>query len=194
MLAPHPNECELLERSRRGDSFAFGALVEHYQDAIFNLALRMTGNREDAGDVAQNVFLNAFRKVASFEGRASLATWLYKIAVNQSMSVHRKSAKREHLSVTGDDDDRATDFPGDAPAPDQRLEQADELRLVERALAELDAEHRAVVLLRDMEGLDYSAIAEAADCSVGTVKSRLHRARFELREKIKRAMARGGQR
>lgn len=193
MLAPHPNEGELLERSRRGDGSAFGALVEHYQDAIYNLALRMTGNREDAGDVAQNVFMNAFRKVNSFEGRASLATWLYKIAVNESMSVHRRSARCDSLSLSGEDVDRPTDWPGDGPAPDHCLEQADQMRLVQLALAELDSEHRAVILLRDMEGLDYSAIAEVANCSVGTVKSRLHRARLELREKLRRASARGGQ-
>lgn len=192
MLAPHPNEGELLERSRRGDGNAFGALVEHYQDAIYNLALRMTGNREDAGDVAQNVFLNAFRRVNSFEGRASVATWLYKIAVNESMSVHRRYSKSDHMSLSGKDDDRPTDWPADSSAPDHRLEQADELRFVERALAELDDDHRAVILLRDMEGLDYSAIADVANCSVGTVKSRLHRARLELREKLRRASARGG--
>jgi len=193
MLEPHPNEGELVAQSRRGDGIAFGVLVEHYQDAVFNLAMRMTGNREDAGDVVQDAFLNAFRKIHSFEERASFATWLYRITVNQSMTVHRKAARREHVSLNaGEDDGPASGIAGNSEPPGKRLEHADDLRVVERALAELDAEHRAVVLLRDMEGLDYSQIADATGCSVGTVKSRLHRARLELREKVNRAMARGG--
>ncbi len=195
MISPLPSEPELLRRSAKGDAGAFGMLVTHYQDAIFNLALRMVANREDASDVAQDVFLRAFRKIRAFEGRSSFMTWLYSIAMNESISLRRRKAagsrKRElQMSVLdGRDADAMYDPPGHAAAPDDGLERAETCRQVEQALAELDENYRSVVVLRDVEGLNYASIGGVLGCSVGTVKSRLHRARLELRLKLGRLLA-----
>ena len=195
MISPLPGETELLKRSAEGDADAFGPLARHYQGVIYNLALRMLGNAEDAADVTQEVFVNAFRKVRSFEARSSFATWLYAIGVNQARSHQRRQGVRARAgevtmsSLEPKREEAAYDPPGDGPAPDERMRAQETRRQVERAIAELDHDHRAVVVLRDIEGLDYRAIAEALRWSVGTVKSRLHRARLELRQKLQGLVA-----
>jgi RNA polymerase sigma-70 factor (ECF subfamily) len=190
MVDPLPNETELARRCADGDAEAFGSLMTHYQDAIFNLVYRMIGNREDAQDVTQEAFIKAYRRIGSFEGRARFGTWMYSIAVNQAISHRRKGmaksrAGRVQMSVLdGPGDDAAFDPPGGAPDPDDRMSRAELMRQIESAIDELADDHRAVVLLRDLEGLDYKRIGEVLDCSRGTVKSRLHRARLELRRKL----------
>jgi len=191
MIGPLPNEFELLKRCAKGDTGAFGAFVTHYEDTVFNLAYRMLGNREDARDVTQEVFVRAFRKIREFEGRSSMATWLYSIAVNQAISERRRQGARARSSevqmsvLDGDGDDPPYDPPGREPAPDRRIGDSETRDRIERAIAELDADHQAVVVLRDVEGLDYGGISEVLGCSRGTVKSRLHRARLELRQKLR---------
>ena len=194
MIPPLSNESELLSRCRKGHTEAFGEVVSHYQDAIFNVVIRMIGNREDARDVTQDVFIRAFRRIKSFQGRSSLATWLYSIAVNQSISERRRrgTASRagdvQMSALDGRDDGAPYDPPGDGPAPDERLGADETRRRIEQAIAELDEDYRSVVVLRDIEGLDYASIGEALNCSRGTVKSRLHRARLELRRKLAKLM------
>lgn len=194
MIAPLPDEHELLKRCAKGNAAAFGKVVTHYQDVIFNLVLRMIGNREDARDVTQDVFVKAFRRIKSFQGRSSLATWLYAIAVNQSISErrHQSAASRSgavQMSVLdGKDNPRPYDPAGNSPAPDARLHADETRRQIEAAIAELDEDYRAVVVLRDVEGLDYKSIGDVLRCSRGTVKSRLHRARTELRRKLRKLL------
>jgi len=191
MISPLQGEAEVLRRSANGDTGAFGKLVSHYENAIFNLVFRMIGNRQDAEDVTQDVFVKAFRKIRSFGGRSSFATWIYSIAVNQSISERRRRSAKSRsgavqMSVLGGDDcDAAYDPPGDGPAPDERLHASETQRQIERAIADLDDEYRTVVVLRDVEELDYNAISDVLGCSRGTVKSRLHRARLELRQKLR---------
>ena len=190
MVSPLPSEPKVLKRCAEGDAEQFGKLVTHYQDAIFNLVFRMIGNREDARDLTQEVFIKAFRRIKSFEGRSSFGTWLYSIAVNQAISERRRRSAasrggRIHMSrLDGDETQGRYDPPGNGPAPDERL-RADETRQrIEQAIAELADDYRAVVLLREVEGLDYDSIGDVLGCSRGTVKSRLHRARQELRRKL----------
>jgi RNA polymerase sigma-70 factor (ECF subfamily) len=191
MIPPLPDEAEVLKRCRTGDTEAFGRLASHYQDVIYNLVYRMIGHREDARDVAQDVFIKAFRGIRSFERRSSFATWLYSIAVNQAISQRRRRGAKSRgnpiqLSrLDGPDGETSYVPPGDAPEPDRRMRSAETLRQIEAAIAELDDDHRAIVLLRDIEDLDYKSISETLGCSRGTVKSRLHRARLELRRKLK---------
>ena len=155
MVSPLPSEPELLKRCAQGDTEEFGRLVTHYQDAIFNLVFRMIGNREDARDVTQEVFIKAFRRIRSFEGRSSFGTWLYSIAVNQSISERRRRSATSRAGqiqmslLAGEKTESGYDPPGNGPAPD-----------------------------------DYSSISNVLGCSRGTVKSRLHRARLELRRKL----------
>ena len=196
MLEPLPNEPELLDRCAKGDAGAFGQLVTHYENTIFNLVFRMIGRREDARDVTQEVFVKAFRKIGSFEGRSSFATWLYSIAVNRSLSERRRLAttlrrNEVQMSALGNEEAGSPyDPPGNELAPDARLRSDETRRQVEQAVATLDDDHRAVVVLRDIEGLDYESIGTVLGCSKGTVRSRLHRARVELREKLRPLLAR----
>ncbi len=191
MVKPLPSEPELLRRCAKGDTAAFGTLVSHHQGAVFNLVLRMLGDRETARDATQEVFIKAFRKIRSFERRASFGTWLYSIAVNQCISERRRRTTRSRKSevqmsaLDSEQDNAAYDPPGDSPAPDDRLGADETRRQIEHALTELGHDCRTVVLLRDVEGLDYNSIAEVLGCSKGTVKSRLHRARLELRHKLR---------
>lgn len=196
MLEPLPNESELLDRCAKGDAGAFGQLVSHYENTIFNVVFRMIGRREDARDVTQEIFVKAFRKIRSFEGRSSFATWLYSIAVNRSLSERRRLAatlRRSEVQMSVFDNGEtgsSYDPPGDEPAPDARLRSSETRRQIEQAVAKLDDDHRAVVVLRDIEGLDYESIGKVLGCSKGTVRSRLHRARVELREKLRPLLAR----
>jgi len=194
MISPHPSEPELLRRCVKGDTAAFGTLVNHYQDVVFNLAYRMLGDRDDASDVAQEVFIKAYRNIGAFERRSSLATWLYSIATNESISQRRRAAATSRdggvaMSALDGGGDCPFDPPGDAPAPDKPLKDRETRRQIERAIADLDDEHRSVVLLREMEGLDYSSIASVLGCTIGTVKSRLHRARLQLRSSLRHVWA-----
>ena len=190
MISPLQSEGELLSRCAKGDTGAFGKLVSHYENAIFNLVYRMVGNRHDAENVTQEVFIKAFRKIRTFGGRSSFATWLYSIAANQSVSErrHRSTQSRKgsvQMSVLdGNSDGAAYDPPGKGPAPDAKLQSSETHRLIEQAIAELDEDFRTVVVLRDIEELDYNTISDVLGCSRGTVKSRLHRARLELRQKL----------
>ena len=190
MISPLQSEGELLSRCAKGDTGAFGKLVTHYENAIFNLVYRMVGNRHDAENVTQEVFIKAFRKIRTFGGRSSFATWLYSIAANQSISERRRrSAKSRKGSVQmsvldGNSDGAAYDPPGNGPAPDTKLQATETHRRIEQAIEELDENFRTVVVLRDIEELDYNTISDVLGCSRGTVKSRLHRARLELRQKL----------
>ena len=190
MISPLQSETELLTRCAKGDTGAFGKLVSHYENAIFNLVYRMVGNRHDAENVTQEVFIKAFRNIRTFGGRSSFATWLYSIAANQSISERRRrSAKSRKGSVQmsaldGNDDGAVYDPPGDGPTPDAKLQASETHRQIEQAIAELDEDFRTVVVLRDIEELDYNTISDVLGCSRGTVKSRLHRARLELRQKL----------
>ena len=166
---------------------AFDELVVKYQDRIYNVAYRMTGHAEDARDVAQEAFLKAFRNLDSFLGSARFYTWLYRITVNAAISRRRHSAVRPRTVRLGDGSGDRGALPPPDPAqedPADAANRADVTALVEEAIAGLDAEHRAVVALRDIEGRSYDEIAEILDCPRGTVKSRLHRARNLLREAL----------
>jgi len=194
MIAPLPNEGDLLKRCVKGSTEAFGELVAHYQDAIFNLVYRMIGHREDANDVTQEVFLRAFRKIGTFQGRSRFATWLYSIATNQAISERRKRSAavrkgRVQMSTLAGDEGGSYDPPGDDPAPEEQMSAVEVRRQIEQAIDELPDDYRAVVVLRDVEELDYDGIADALNCSRGTVKSRLHRARLQLRRKLEQVLA-----
>lgn len=180
----------LVEQARNGDMTAFSHLVNRYQDRVVNTCWRMCGCLDDAQDIAQEAFLNALQSIGSFRGKSGFYTWLFRIAVNLSLSHRRKRARRPTLSLhTGEDDP----MQGDAAArlatvdddPSARLHARETQRLVADALEELDDDHRAVLVLRDIEGFDYAGIAEVLELPVGTVKSRLARGRLALRERLK---------
>ena len=192
-VAEVSEEADLVGRCRGGDRAAFGSLVALYQDRVYNLCLRMCGNASDAEDYAQEAFIKAMRAIDRFDGQSRLYTWLFRIAVNTVISGRRKGGGATIRSL--DEGGPAGGDSGQSSIRDRlaasQVGPADEASLREEhaivlsALAELDEDHRAAVVLRDVESLDYAEIAEVLGVAVGTVKSRLHRARMALRERLR---------
>ena len=182
-----PPDEHLVRQAVGGDSAAFAAIVQRYQDRLYNASYRLLGSAEDALDVVQETFIKAYENLGGFAGRSSLYTWLFRIAVNMSLS-HRRKRKWERL-MTPPGEDEADPVEGiegrSEGDPADRLLGAETEIIVQRALDELDDDHRAVVVLRDIQHFDYTEIAEVLKVPAGTVKSRLHRARLMLRDKLR---------
>ena len=182
-----PSDAELLARVAGGDAGAFGPIVERYQDRLYNAVYRLVGSHEDARDLVQDSFVKAFEHLDGFHGTSSLYTWLFRIAVNTSLS-HRRKRKWVQAPALGssDGDEASVADPPDPSSPDPAgaALAAEKEAIVQRALSSLDDEHRTVIVLRDIQHCDYHEIGEILDLPPGTVKSRLHRARLMLREKL----------
>lgn len=178
-----PSDVELVERIRTGDPSAFDHLVARYQDRVYNLCYRLCPNHADAADLTQTAFLKALESLSRFEARANFFTWLYRIAANEALSLRRQRRRRPTVSLdSGDDEGRAPDRLADESTPSaDRLDQGAMIKRLEAALEQLDDEFRVAVVLRDIEDMDYSEIAEVLGVPVGTVKSRIHRGRMMLR-------------
>lgn len=175
-------EASLVARLRRGDGRAFEELVIAYQHRVFGVALRMLGNRAEAEEVAQETFLRAHRALPEFRGEARLHTWLYAIASRLCLN---RLASPDRRLVRGDDEALAAAAAGE-PSAAAMLERAELDAAVRDAIAALPEDRRIVVVLRDLEGLSYEDIAEALGLELNTVRSRLHRARLDLKSKLER--------
>jgi RNA polymerase sigma-70 factor (ECF subfamily) len=182
----------LVDRSRRGDMRAYGALVAKYQERIYNLIYRMCSRRADVEELAQETFLKALERIGQFRGNSQFYTWLFRIAVNLTISHRRRAGRIRFHSMTGPEeyDEVGSDSltarlaqRRDAP-PDRSAMAGEASGRIAQALDELDEEFRIVVALRDIEDMDYASIADVIGVPVGTVKSRLHRARGLLRQKL----------
>lgn len=173
----------LLERCRAGDDEACEALVRLYQDRVFALIYRITGEADRVEDIAQEVFLRAFRSLGKFRGGATFYTWLYRITVNTTYNALRTQRRRQETSLDA--------LESLEPRVDEEADPAEETsqrQLAERvkeAIGKLDEQYRAIVHLREIEGMSYREIAEVVSLPVGTVKSRLFRARQHLKEVLK---------
>lgn len=175
---------DLVSRAQRGDGSAFAELVTKYQDRVYNTCYRMCHNRDDALDLTQSTFARALEALPRFEARANFFTWLFRIAVNLVLSHRRAQRRRPMLALRQFDDEGRPFEPADdrhADTPSQNVELAEMRQRLEAALQQVDDEFRAAVVLRDIERLDYAAIAEILEVPVGTVKSRIHRGRLMLR-------------
>ncbi len=177
------DSASFLDRLRAGDADAFEALVRTYQHRVFGIALRMLGSAAEAEETAQEVFVRVHRSIAGFRGDAALSTWLY--AITSRLCFTRLGAADRRFVREGED--ALVDVRDDAPDPPATLERHERERAVQRAIAELPDDRRIVVVLRDLEGLTYEEIAGVLELEVGTVKSRLHRARMELRARLEKA-------
>lgn len=165
------DEAELVEACRRRERQAQKELYDRYAPLIYRLVLRLAGNAQDAFDLTQETFVRALGRIATFDGRAGLATWLYRVATNEALQLfRRRRVDRRHLRAYAEQQAAA----GEPPDPLARQE-------VDRALGRISADHRAVLILRYQEGLTYQQIAAVLDCPAGTVASRLNRARAELK-------------
>ena len=173
----------LIAECLHGDTAAFGRLVLRYQDRLYNTVYRLLDNADDAQDVVQEAFLNAYQSLDSFKGHSEFFTWLYRIAYNTAISLKRKQRATLSLSARGNgESSREPADESDLSRPGHGLERAEGGRRVQEALNRLSPEHRMVLILKDMEGQKYEAMAEILQVPIGTIRSRLHRARAELRE------------
>lgn len=184
------SEEELIRRSRKGDTEAFGEIVLRYQDRIIATVYRILSNADDARDLAQEAFLRAYSKLHTFEEGARFSTWLYTIALNLTRSELRKRKVRKTRQVLSFDalageDGKSPEPPDtDAVPPEEILGRRELHRIALREIDALEPEAREVLVLRDMQELSYEEIANVVGCPVGTVRSRLHRARAALRERL----------
>src|SRR6185503_2831869 len=174
---------ELVLRCQRNESRAFDELVARHQDRVFTAVTRFCGNAEDAADVVQRAFINAFRKIQEFKGDSAFSTWIYRIAFNQAISFRREN-RRPGVSIYSKDDEKVVEPAVDAN-PTEKLEGEETQKKVQQALEMLEEGDRQIILLKDLQGHSYDEIASIMQIPKGTVRSRLHRARLELKSKLK---------
>jgi RNA polymerase sigma-70 factor (ECF subfamily) len=179
-MHPPRSDAELVDAARRGDRDAFGELVVRHQERVYNLSLRFLGNPTAAEDLAQRVFISAFTQLKHFKGEAAFTTWIYRITFNESVTVRRTEGRRRAVSIHGADEGLIAE-PAETDDPAEALTQQEERGALHRALQEIGAEDRKILLMREMEEMPYEQIAAVLQIPVGTVRSRLHRAREALR-------------
>jgi RNA polymerase sigma-70 factor, ECF subfamily len=165
-----------------GRQDAFGELVYRYQARLYNAAIRLVDNPEDAADVVQEAFLNAYQSLRTFKGDAEFFTWLYRIAFNTAISQKRKKRATISLDIGGPEGGIDPDDPSEYIKPGAALERNEEEVRLQDAIIRLSHEHREVLILKDINGMKYEEIADILGVPIGTIRSRLHRARLELRE------------
>lgn len=183
-------DLQYLRQAQAGDRMAFGRIVLAWQDRIYNALRKITGNDEDAADLTQETFTRALGKLSSFRGESAVYTWLFRIAMNMAMTKLRE--KRRHHTVSegqlaGEDSAGVLDCRPDKSAdpPGAAMERQERNRLVMEALQRLDEEQRAMLVMRDIEQMDYQQIADLLRLPLGTMKSRLFRARMALRDELR---------
>ncbi len=175
------DERTLVERHRQGDEAAFDEIYREYEEMVFNLALRMSGNVADAEDITQEAFVRVHRYLGGFRGRSSLKTWIYRVAVNSAKNRLRGKA-RMLAAARFDSETELRRLPDRSPLPERRAIGSDLVGRVREALVRLPLPYRQAVLLRDFQDMSYEEIAEVLGVRMGTVRSRIARGRERLRE------------
>ena len=176
-------ESRLIQRASDGDASAFNTLMGMHERRMYAVALRMCGNPEDAQDCLQEAMLRIYRAISGFKAQSSFSTWVYRVTMNTCLDELRRRRNKPSTSLDGLLD--AGWSPADGrDTPEQHALRAEARASIQRFIQELPEDMRAAVVLRDVQGLSYDAIAEALDANVGTIKSRISRGREKLREKI----------
>jgi RNA polymerase sigma-70 factor (ECF subfamily) len=185
---PGEDERKLIERSRRGELAAFDELVRRYERSVYNTAYRLSGSYDDASDIAQEAFVRAWNNLKSFRGDSAFSTWLYRIVTNVFLDERKRRRSRPHRSLEEeldlDESSVTRQFEDPSPGPQERAEGDERRRLLEQAIATLPEAQRVMVVLYHTQGLAYEEIAEITRLPMGTVKSRLNRARLALRDRL----------
>lgn len=188
--AVESSDVELVKRCQAGDPNAYNELVTRYRNKAFTMIYGMVQNEQDAWDLAQEGFLKAWRSIHRFKGESSFYTWLYRIITNVTIdSLRRKGIHGESefddriVSANVDPGSRTT--PSSVPPPHEKLEQGEIKQRINEAMAKLSPEHRAVIMMKEIEDLQYSEIAEILKCSIGTVMSRLFYARKKMQSLLR---------
>lgn len=181
------DEQAIIERVLAGDNNAFGELVDAYQTKVYNLALRMCGNQEDAFDLSQEAFFRAWRGLSGFQRESAFSTWLFRLTANVCLDYLRAKKRRPTVSLTTVDEEgeeAQLDVPDPGKSPEEVLLAAEDRAALARAMNELPVEYRQILTLRAIDDLSYAEIGEILKLREGTVKSRLSRARLALRNKL----------
>ena len=180
---------QLVERCQRGDLEAYGILVSRYRHKIYSLAFSMLRHEEDATDLSQEAFVRGWQAIRRFKKNSSFYTWMYRITTNLAIDAVRRRDRRPTTefedAIEPDKDPSVQMAPSSNPSPVEEAQRSELRGQIDAALSELSAEHRAVIHLREFEGLDYASIARITKCSIGTVMSRLHYARKHLQKLLK---------
>ena len=171
---------QLITRTLEGDREAFGDLVRKYQDRLYNGMVQVLRNEAEAEDTVQEAFILALTKLDSFRGKSGFYTWLFRIAYNTAISRIRK--RKPTTSLENQATQTELQLPSNQPGPDAGLVERERAEVLMQALEQVSDEHRQILILREMEEMDYSAISDVLELPVGTVRSRLHRARLQLKE------------
>lgn len=178
------DEQKLIERASRGDPFAFNALMAAHEKRMYAVALRMFGNREDAQDCLQEAMLRIYRSIGNFKGQSSFATWVYRITMNSCLDELRRKKNKQSTSLDSLLDQGWAPM-DEGETPEKHAMRTELRRELKRAIRELPEDMRSAVILRDVQGFSYEEIAQVLNVHVGTVKSRISRAREKLRGKLK---------
>lgn len=182
----------LVKKSQSGDIEAFEQLVSAYDKRAYNIAYRVMGNEEDAKDMAQEAMLRVYRSIKDFKGQSSFSTWLYRIVTNVCLDELRRRKNDKHVSfdstIQTEDGELHMELSSDKETPETAYERVEQRELIKKAIRELNDEYRSVIVLRDIQGFSYEEISNMLECSLGTVKSRINRARAMLRDKLKGSM------
>ena len=176
-------EAAVIQAVLDGDVNAYEALVKEYEKNVYNLALRMTGNSEDAADMAQEAFIKAYNSLTAFRGDSKFSVWLYRIVSNVCLDFLRSRSRKQTVSLSSENDDGEEvdlDIADETHSPEQLLDRSLTRDAVRRGLAALPPDHREILLLREIQGLSYEEIADVLGLEAGTVKSRIFRARKKL--------------
>lgn len=175
----------LLDKAKTGDVTAFEELIEGYQRKIFNIALRIVGNYDDANDLAQEVLIRIYKSIGNFKEQSSFSTWIYRITTNVCLDDIRKRKNRKVISldeeIRVEDGEMQRQIVSNDPLPEDTAERGELRELVNGAIRSLSEEHRLVIVLRDLQGFSYEEIARILKCPEGTIKSRINRARQALK-------------
>lgn len=182
------NDDQLIQECLNGNTEAFGQLVRKYQERIYQSVARLLGNRTDAADVTQEAFVQAYEKLATFRGESAFYSWLFRIAWNNAMTWRRKRRPANSLESMRESAGVEPIDRNPLAAPEHPLEVTERQGMVRLALESLSEEYRAVLVLKEIEGLSYEEIAGIVECPVGTVRSRIHRGREELRQRLRRLL------
>jgi RNA polymerase sigma-70 factor, ECF subfamily len=187
-------EALFVQRLRANDDAAYDELVRGYHASIFHVAYRMLGDSGDASDVVQEIFLKVFRNINGFKGESSLKTWIFRIAFSEILNRLRWWKRRyRHATVSLDEDQNGNghgyQLSDATPGPEQILQSKEQEQAIQQALKKLSSDHRSIIILRDIEGFSYGEIAQVLGVSIGTVKSRLARARADLKKSLMRYLS-----
>lgn len=177
-----------IEALKNGDRAEFAKLVDAYSGHIYRLALKITGNEQDAEDVLQQTFINTFKHIQNFEGRSALSTWIYRVASNEALMVLRRDKKEVSIDQDSDDDNDEIAKPIEladwSRLPESEFQTAEASKMLDQAITRLPIKLRSVFVLRDLEGLSIRETAQALELTETAVKTRLLRARLNLREQL----------